>query len=435
MEFDTVIFNGTIVTVNSDFDIIENGFLGIKDRRITAVGKTNDNDIPDAGTRIDAQQGIILPGLINTHSHLPMTLFRGLADDLPLMEWLNEHIFPAEATHITEASAKLGALLGCAEMLLSGTTTCCDGYFYETSVARAILESGIRGVAAQGVIDFPAPGVPDPAKNIDAVLDYVIQFQDKSPRLYPSVFCHSPYTCSKETLVKAKAVAEKYNLLFQIHAAETEEEHHQMQSEHHMSPVRYLDQLGLLDEQTLLVHSVWTDEDDMACIKKAKSGVSVNTQSNMKLASGVAPVPAMLANDIPVGLGTDGCASNNDLDLFSEMDMTAKIHKVNTMDPTVLDAKTILELATINGARAIGLDHEIGSLETGKQADIIIIDTRKPHLTPMYNPVSHIVYAASGADVKQVWVSGRRVVKDYRLMTVDVDEVMETVKKTVMSNE
>ena len=434
MDSDTVIYNGIIVTVNRDFDIIENGYLCIKDRKIASIGKTDDNPMPDAHTMIDAKGGIVLPGLINTHTHLPMTLFRGLADDLPLMEWLNDHIFPAEASRINDASARLGALLGCAELLLSGTTTCCDGYFHEDAVAQAILESGMRGVAAQGIIDFPAPGVPDPAKNIDIVLEYITQFQGVSPRLYPAIFCHSPYTCSKETLIKAKDVARQNNLLFQIHVAETKEERDQMQSEHHMSPVRYLDHLGLLDDRTLLVHNVWADENDIACIKKAKAGVSVNTQSNMKLASGIAPLPLLLSNGIPVGLGTDGCASNNDLDLFSEMDMTAKLHKVHTMDPTVLDAKTVFMMATINGAKAIGLNQDIGSLEVGKQADIIIIDTQKPHLTPMYHPVSHVVYAASGADVKHVWVAGRRVVKDYHLMTMDANEVMEAVKKMVMGN-
>ena len=201
-----------------------------------------------------------------------------------------------------------------------------------------------------------------------------------------------------------------------------------------MSPVRYLENLGLLDNQTLLIHSVWTDDADIGCIKKTKAGVSINTQSNMKLASGIAPLPRMLSEDIPLGLGTDGCASNNDMDMFSEMDMTAKVHKVNEMDPTVLDAGTVLKLATIGGARALGLDPVIGSLETGKQADVIVVDTHQPHLTPMYNPVSHIVYAASGTDVKDVWVSGRHVVKDRRLCTIDVEEVMEEVKKTVMSN-
>ena len=431
MQADILIHNGILVTVNNGFDIIENGYLCIKDRIITAVGSADQTSLPEAANRVDAQQGIVMPGLVNTHGHLPMTLFRGLADDLPLMAWLNDHIFPAEATRINADSAKYGALLGCAEMLLSGTTTCCDGYFHEDAVAQAILESGMRGIAGQGVIDFPAPGVPDPAENIGTARTFAEKFLDTSPRLYPSIFCHSPYTCSEKTLTRAKALAREYGLLFQIHVAETKTEADQIRTEKGQSPVGYLGHLGLLDKNTLLVHNVWADAADLDKIQATGAGVSVNTQSNMKLASGIAPLSGLLSRNIPTGLGTDGCASNNDLDLFSEMDMTAKLHKVHEMDPTVASAQTVLTMATRMGAKAIGLDREIGSLEEGKQADLILIDTRKPHLTPMYNPVSHIVYAASGADVRHVWVAGRRVVKDYALRTLDLSEVMDRVRKMV----
>jgi len=432
MTFDLLIHNGTLVTVNPDFEIIENGFVGINDRLIMALGSARNQKLPEARKTMDAMGGIIMPGLVNTHTHLPMTLFRGLADDLPLMDWLNNHIFPAEAKRINPASAKAGALLGCAEMLLSGTTTCCDGYFHEDSVTQAILESGMRGVAGQGVIDFPAPGVPDPSENIQAATDFVLKTKGVSGRLHPSIFCHSPYTCSKHTLKKAKEAAIRLGVLFQIHLAETRGEVEQIQAEHQVSPTRYLSDLGLLDQNTLLIHAVWVDENDIELIKKSQASISVNTQSNMKLASGIAPVAKFLEAGIPVGLGTDGCASNNDLDLFREMDMTAKLHKVHSMDPTVLDAKTVLKMATINGAKALGLDHEIGSMEPGKQADILIIDTRKPHLTPLYHPVSHLVYAASGSDVRHVFVAGKRIVKDYTLTTLDLDEVMDGIKKMVV---
>ena len=214
MDFDTLIYNGIIVTVNPDFDIIENGWLGIRDRNIAGIGQTADRAIPAARSSVDAKGGIVLPGLINTHTHLPMTLFRGLADDLPLMEWLNDHIFPAEANQINETSARIGALMGCVEMLSSGTTTCCDGYFHEASVAQAILESGMRGVAAQGVIDFPAPGVPDPAKNIDAAVAYAAQFQDASPRLYPSIFATHPTPVQKKPWSKQKMLQDDTTCCF-----------------------------------------------------------------------------------------------------------------------------------------------------------------------------------------------------------------------------
>ena len=424
---DLIIHNGIIVTVNADFDIIENGFVGISGSNIKSIGAVGNNPLPTAKTMIDAKGGIILPGLVNTHSHLPMTLFRGLADDLPLMEWLNDHIFPAEQTHINPASVKPGALLGCAEMILSGTTTCCDGYFHEDAVAQAVLSSGMRAVVGQGVIDFPAPGVPDPSLNVAAAEQFVEKWHGASDRLYPSIFCHSPYTCSKKTLSGAKKAAARFGALFQIHVAETKTEAERIRTEHNQSPIDYLADIGILDHQTLLVHSIWVNETDISRIKASGAGISVNTESHMKLASGIAPVPLFLNGGINVGLGTDGCASNNTLDLFSEMDMTAKLHKANTLDPTVLNARTVLKLATIGGANAIGLGDRIGSLEVGKKADIIILDTQKPHLTPLYHPVSHIVYAASGSDVSDVIVDGKILVRDYQLLTLDVRGIMKEV--------
>ncbi len=428
MIYDLAICNGVVVTVNPRFEIVENGFIGISEGKIQRVGTPATGGIPEAKTLLDARGGIVLPGLVNTHSHLPMTLFRGLADDLPLMAWLNDHIFPAERNHITPGSVRLGSLLGCAEMLLSGTTTCCDGYFYEDHVAQAILASGMRAIVGQGVIDFPAPGVPDPSRNIQTAVEFVEKWSGVSPLLRPSIFCHSPYTCSEKTLKRAKDTALRHNVLFQIHAAETREEVRQIRSDHQSTPMGYLDKTGLLDKKTLLVHSIWVNEEDIALIQKSGAGISVNTESHMKLASGIAPVPRFLASKIPIGLGTDGCASNNDMDLFREMDMTAKLHKVNTLNPTLLNAETVLRMATIEGARALGLGDEIGSIEPGKQADIIILYPDKPHLAPLYHPASHLVYAASGGDVKDVMVGGKLLVRDHKLLTLDVSEVMREVR-------
>jgi 5-methylthioadenosine/S-adenosylhomocysteine deaminase len=428
MYLDQLIFNAIIVTVNDRFDIFDDGALGIKDGKIAYVGEKPSNiNFFNAAEIIDAGGGVVLPGLINTHTHLPMTLFRGLADDLPLDQWLNEYIFPSEANHISSETAYWGALLACGEMMLSGTTTCCDGYFYESQVAAAVFQSGMRGVLGHGIVDFPAPGVPDPLKNVQTADQYIQKWHGKTEFIKPSIFCHSPYTCSKDTLKNAKAVAQQTGVLFQIHASETRQEVETCIKRHGFSPIGYLNHIGVLDNQTLLAHCVWIDDADLDIIAKTGAFVSHVPESNMKLGSGTAPVNQMISANIPVGLGTDGCASNNTLDMFRTMNVTAKLHKVCNLDPTVMNAKTILKMATINGAAAIGLKSEIGSLEIGKAADILIIDKRKPHLVPMYSPVSHLVYAVSGADVRHVFIGGQQVVKDRNLLTLDLDEIIEKI--------
>ena len=428
MDFDAVIHNGILVTVDERMRIIQKGWIGIQAGIIRAVEVSlPDMAPPDSRLTIDADGGIVMPGLVNTHTHLPMSLFRGLADDLPLMTWLNDHIFPAEARFINPESVRRSTLLACAEMLLSGTTCCCGGYFHEDTVARAVAETGLRAVLAQGVIDFPAPGVPDPAKNITHARNYTRRWKNLSRLITPSLFCHAPYTCSDGTLKAAKAAADELGLLFQVHVAETRFERDQSIKEKGLSPVAHLDRLGILDQQTLMAHCVWVDESEIGIIAARRCGVAHCPESNMKLASGIAPVTGMRSAGVTVSLGTDGCASNNNLDLFGEMGTAAKLHKMATGDPTTLDAASVLKMATIDGARSIGLADRIGSLETGKQADIIIIDTRKPHLTPMYHPESHIVYAAGGADVRHVMVAGTPVVRDRHLLTIDIGEVMDRV--------
>jgi 5-methylthioadenosine/S-adenosylhomocysteine deaminase len=428
MKYDVILHNGTVLTMNSDLDIIENGVLCVKDDKLVSIESLkNDLPLPEAETIIDAQGGIIMPGLVNTHTHLPMSLFRGLADDLPLSVWLNEHMFPVESKFITPESVRIGALLSCAEMLLSGTTTCCDGYFYEDHAAWAVNESGMRAILGQGVIDFPAPGIPDPADNINNAVTFIQKCRDISPLITPSIFCHSPYTCFEATLKQAKDIANAEAVLFQIHVAETKDEYVRIQTDHRTTPIGYLNRTGIIDKNTLLVHAVWLDDNDIDTIAARGASVSHNPESNMKLASGIAPVPSLLKAGVTVGLGTDGCASNNNLDLISEMDTAAKLHKVNALDPTLMDAATVLKMATIQGAKALGLDAVIGSLEIGKKADVIIIDTRKPHLVPAYNPVSHIVYAAQGSDVRDVIVNGRLLVRNRKLLTIDLENIMEKV--------
>ncbi len=423
-----MIHNGTLVTVDKHMRIAEKGWIGIQAGVIRAIEtSTPDTPPPTADQTIDAAGGIVMPGMVNTHTHLPMSLFRGLADDLPLTTWLNDHIFPAEARFIKSDAVRWGTLLSCAEMLLSGTTCSCGGYFHEDTVARAVAEAGLRAVLAQGVIDFPAPGVPDPAKNITFAMDYAQRWKDCLPLITPSIFCHAPYTCGDNTLQAAKTAADDLDLIFQIHVAETEFERDQSLKEKGLSPVAHLDRLGILDHRTLMAHCVWVDEVDIDTICRRGCAVSHCPESNMKLASGIAPVTGMRAAGITVSLGTDGCASNNNLDLFGEMGTVAKLHKVATGDPTTLNAASVLKMATIDGAWAIGLADRIGSLEIGKQADIIILDTRAPHLTPMYHPDSHIVYAAGGADVRHVLVAGRPVVRNRQLLTINIGEVIDRV--------
>jgi 5-methylthioadenosine/S-adenosylhomocysteine deaminase len=427
--YDIVVHNGMLLTVNAQFDVIGKGLVCIAEGSLKRVGEqATDEPLPAAHHVIDAAGGIIMPGLINTHTHAPMSLFRGLADDLPLTNWLNDYIFKAEAQWLYPESVYAGTLLSCTEMLLSGTTTCCDGYFFEDAVATAVVESGMRAILAQGIIDFPAPGVPDPQENVARAAQFIETWQGKSPLIMPGLFCHSPYTCSEETLREARKVADDTGTLLQIHVAETQGELREIEQRHGTTPVQYLDRIGVLNERTLVVHAIWVNEVDIARMAERGVGISVATESQMKLASGVAPIPEFLNKGIAVGIGTDGCASNNNLDIFQEMDTSAKLHKVQRLDPTVMDAREVLALATRSGAKAIGLEEQIGSLEVGKRADLIIIDTHKPHLTPLYDPVSHLVYAASGSDVRDVIIDGRLVVRDRTVLSLDVEMIIESVE-------
>ncbi len=416
-----LIKNGLLVTMADDSQtikdnqMIKDGAVLIKNGRIEAVGQTSDFIGADINKTIDAENKIIMPGLVNCHTHLPMSMFRGLADDLPLDVWLNEHIFPAEASQVNPESVEQWSLHSCNEMLLGGITTCCDGYFHEQNVVQAIQASGMRAIAGQGVIDFPAPGVPDPSQRINAAKAFVEKNKGVSSRIQPAIFCHSPYTCSKETLIEAKQTARDLDVLFQIHVAETKAEAGMIQGLNGQTIIEYLDEIGILDENTLLIHAVWIDDKDIEIIKNRGCKVAHCPESNMKLASGICPATKLIEQGVPVGLGTDGCASNNDLDLFSEMDTVAKLHKVALLDPCAMDAKTTLNMATLQGAKTLGLDHLVGSIETGKQADIILVDTDKPHLIPMFDVYSSLVYSAKSSDVDLVMVDGQVLVKGGKL--------------------
>ncbi len=431
MKKKTLIINGMILTMDElQENLIHCGFIVIEDGNIQKVGKLSEvdssfvNSIPDI---IDASGKLVMPGLINTHTHAAMTLFRGLADDIPLMTWLQNHIFPAESKAVNPEMVYWCSKLAAAEMILSGTTTVADGYFHEGSAAEAFAEAGLRSVAAQGVIDFPAPGVPDPAYNIDKTEDFIESWQGKNDLISPAVFCHSPYTCSSETLQKAKKLANRMNTLFFIHLAETKGEVEQTKAKHNTTPVQYLNSLGILDENTVCVHCVWLDEEDIKIIAQTGCGVSTCPDSNMKLASGVAPLDQMLKGNITIGLGTDGCASNNTLDIFAAMDLCAKVHKVKKLDPTVVSAGEVLKMATIDGARVLGMKKITGSLTPGKRADIIMLDLQQPHMQPMYN-ADNLVYAARGSDISTAIIDGNLVMKDRKILTIDIEEIKERVR-------
>ena len=348
-----------------------------------------------------------------------MVWFRGLADDLPLQSWLTKFIFPAEGAWLDADKVYQGALLAAAEMIRGGITTVADGYFFEAAVRQALAEAGLRAVVAQGVVDFPAPGVPDPARNLEVAADFLDSGADYRDRLISTVFCHSPYTCGPQTLQKAKDLTRARGLPFFLHLAETREEVASLQSRTGRSPGDYLDHLGLLDDLTVAVHAVWLSPGDQELLARRGVKVSHCPESNLKLAAGVAPIPALLDLGVTVGLGTDGAASNNNLDLWGEMSLAARLHKVWGRDPTLMPAARVAALATREGARVLGLGDITGTLEIGKAADLIVVDVNQPHLTPLYDPFSHLVYAARAADVRHVMVGGRWLLSDRQFTTLD----------------
>jgi len=422
--FDTVIGNAHILTLEPGIKPLFPGFVAVQGGVIAAVGPgCHPGDLPPARECLDAGGNLLLPGLINTHCHAPMVWFRGLADDLPLKDWLTTKIFPAEGGWLDGDKAYWGTLLAAAELIRGGVTTVADGYFYESEVRRALAQAGLRAVAAQGVVDFPAPGVPDPRDNLAEAARFLDSGRDFSDRITSAVFCHSPYTCGPETLKGAKALTRKAKAPFFIHLAETRQEVEDLKAQTGLGPVAYLDSLGILDELTVVVHGVWLNPDDMNILARRGVGVSHCPESNLKLASGRAPIPELLARGVAVGLGTDGAASNNNLDLMGEMSLAARLHKVWQGDPTVLPAPEVVALATRGGARVLGLKDQVGTIRPGKQADLIVVDLNQPHLTPLYDPYSHLVYAARSADVRHVMVAGRWLLQDRRLLTLDWQDI------------
>jgi 5-methylthioadenosine/S-adenosylhomocysteine deaminase len=427
---DLAIVGGMLLTMSGSMDIIEDAVIGIQGEDIVLVGRRNSVERSSFAAEeiLDASGCLVMPGLINTHTHLPMVCFRGLADDLPLMEWLTKHIWPVEKKFVGRKMVYDGATLAIAEMILSGTTTFCDGYFYEDAVAEAALGAGMRAVVAQGFADFVMPDSAAADKMMGMAKDFVDRWREHAPMITPAYFCHAPYTCSPANLSRVKEDARKEDVLYLIHLLENKDETDIIFKRHGRKPVDHLRHLGILDEKTIAVHCNWLSKEDIGVLSAARVKVSHNPESSMKLAAGIAPIPELLKQGVCVGLGTDGCASNNDMDMIREMDTAAKIHKVAAADPTVMSAATVCRMATIEGGRVLGLEKITGSIEEGKKADLILIDMNQPHLTPVYNAYSQLVYAARGADVKTSIINGRIVMKNRKLLTLDAQKVMKNVR-------
>ncbi len=434
-EIDLIITGSKALLLDSANTCLDNAALAINAGVIVAVGHVDQiTKQYRAKKNIATGNSLMMPGFVNCHTHTAMTCFRGIADDLELMDWLNNYIFPAEARNVNKELAYWGSLLASAEMIKSGTTTFCDMYIFEDETAHAAKAAGMRCLIGEVLFDFPSPNFKTTAEGI-AYTKMLIEKWKDDPLINIIIEPHALYTCSTplltevKELAEAKRLAEDYHLPIGLHLLENAAEKKQLEEKFGKGAVQFLKDIGYLDEHFIAFHCVSFTQDDIEMFAAHGCKISHNPASNMKLASGVAPVPEMLKAGIIVGLGTDGCASNNNLDMIKEMGTAAKLHKVARLDPTVMNAQTVVRMATIEGAKALGMEKNIGSLEVGKKADIIVIGLNEPHLTPLYSEYSHLVYAASGADVDTVLINGKIVMENRKLLTIDEEEVMQKVRQ------
>ena len=414
-----------VITMDPQRRIIENGAVAVQGRKIVAVDTRAAIDRRfQAKQRLDRPNAMIAPGFIDTHTHAPMSLFRGIADDKRLQDWLQNYIFPAEARNVDAEFVRWGTRLACLEMALYGTTTFTDMYYFEDTLAETTREAGLRGVLGQTIIGFPAPDY----KTTDAALAgterYLQRFRN-DPLIVPAVAPHSVYTVPDDVLKASRALASKYDVPLLIHLSETRKENDDLMARRKLTPTQLLESLGVLNGRTLAAHGVWLDGSDIEILQRRGTGLAHCPTSNTKLASGIAPVLDLLQHGVSVGLGTDGFAGSNDsADLMQEMGLAAKLQKVTKLNPEALPAQQAVEMATIMGARALGLEKEIGSLEVGKLADMIAISLDGPDSVPMYNPYSLLVYSLKAKDISDVFVNGRLIVRDRRMLTLDAHQVM-----------
>jgi 5-methylthioadenosine/S-adenosylhomocysteine deaminase len=426
---DLIVSNGIVVTMDAPRAIYRTGSIAIKGDSVVAVGPQAEIEARYRSAQtIDARGKLVLPGFINGHTHVPMTLFRGLHDDVTLNDWLYKYIFPAEAKNVNEDFVRWGTRLAAAEQIRSGVTTFADMYYFEDDVAEETKAAGMRGVLGETFIDFPAPDNKTTADMLAYTERFLKRWQG-DPLIHAAPAPHSIYTCSKKTLQDASALARKYHAPILMHVSEMKKEWQDSEKQNGMSPVQYLESIGVLGPDLVAAHCIFVDEADRKLLADRNVGCVHNPSSNMMIASGVSPVPEMRAAGIAVGLGTDGPAgSNNDLDLMEEIDLAAKLAKITKMDPLALNAKAVVEMATIDGARALHLEKEIGSLEAGKKADLILISLDEPNAVPMYDIYAQIAYSLKASDVETVVIGGRVVMRDRKLLTIDEPRVLEKAR-------
>jgi len=419
-----LITGGIVVTMDAERRVLAPGAVAIDGTDIVAVG--NPKEVAarvQPRATIDATSQVVMPGLVNTHTHAAMVLYRGLADDLTLMDWLQNYIFPAEAKTVSPAFVRAGTRLAAFEMIQSGTTTYTDMYYFEEEVAAVTRNAGLRGVLGQTIIQFAVPDAKTPAAALERADRFIRQWKG-DPLVTPAIAPHSMYTLDATTLTAARDVGRRHGVPVLIHLAETRDELKIAAEKHQQTPTAFLAAIGFLGPRTVAAHGVWLDERDIGVLKAAGVGIAHNPESNMKLASGIAPVPTLLAAGVAVGLGTDGAASNNDLDMFEAMRQAAFLHKVQSGNPRAVSSRVALEMATLGGARALGMEDTIGSLVPGKRADVILIGTDRARQTPMYDPISHLVYVTRGDDVRTTIVNGKILMRDRVVRTLDERSVL-----------
>jgi 5-methylthioadenosine/S-adenosylhomocysteine deaminase len=426
---DLLLIGGAVVTIDAQQRIFDPGYVAIKGQRIAGVGPMSELARVRWRARrtINLPGRVIMPGLINTHTHLAMTMLRGIGDDLNLNDWLNQYIFPAESENVTRPYVAAGTRLGLVELIRGGVTTYADMYYFEDTVAQETWRAGVRGVLGETLLDFPAPDNKTWPEAIRYGEWFVKRWKGDS-LIIPALAPHAIYTVNRSHLEEVRQLAERLDVPIMTHLAEAKTETEFARQNFNLSPTAYLEMVGLLSPRTLLAHVVHADQEDLQMLYQHGVGIAHCPQSNMKLASGTAPIPAMLAKGMRVGLGTDGAASNNDLNLWEEIDTAAKLHKLISADPTVVSAREALTMATIGGARALHLEEKIGSLETGKLADLIVVRMNAPHQTPVYNLQSHLVYATKSGDVSDVMVNGRWLMRQRKLLTIDDQKAMTDVR-------
>ena len=427
MEDNTILIkNAIILDSNNNFNN-KQSLLIINDKIAEIAEEIDENK---ASKIIDATGKILLPGFVNTHTHLSMTLFRGLADDLSLDSWLNDHIWPMEA-NLNGDYCYIGALLGAVELIKSGTTTFSDMYFYMEDVARAVEDSGIRAVLSYGMIDFG-----DAEKRENEIKENLTLFENcngmADGRIKVFFGPHSPYTASEELLIKVRELADEHNIGIHIHVCETQKEIDDSLSEKGLRPFEYLDKIGFLGPDVVAAHCVWLSDEEIEIIKKNDVKVSHNPCSNMKLASGIAPVSKLIENDICVAIGTDGASSNNNLDLIEELKTASLLQKVDTLDPKVLTSNEAIAMGTIKGAEALGLDDEIGTIEVGKKADIILIDTDSANMVPDSSSLSsNVIYSANGSNVDTTICNGKILMENKQLTVLDEQDIYKKAREAI----